>query len=196
VDSPRKEKDKLIWFPLFENGRNQSIIFSLLWGPLCGVWMEWNGIQQSKGSSQRQRNQQLFLQFSKTIQFHWLLLNEGRDCLILIGEWGGATNINNQSPSISSINLIDLMDWLEWLICWLFGLPPPGQQASIHQLCWLIAAAAAPLQASFIKLFHNLIHSAYGPGRTARQLFLLFISSPIRKSELEWKEESWMGCGS
>ena len=41
VAGPRKEKDKLIWFPLFENGRNQSIIISLLWGPLCVLRMEW-----------------------------------------------------------------------------------------------------------------------------------------------------------
>ena len=52
-------------------------------------------------------------------------------------------------------------------------------------VCWLRSSCAP-------SSFANSIHSAYGPGPNARQFFLYFFSSPIRKSELERNKENWM----
>ena len=86
-------------------------------------------------------------------------------CWLMIDEFVALAAVAAASlRSISSINFhfknerVDLMDWL--------AHPPP-------------------LQASLIKLFHNLIHSAYGPGRQRRQQPTFFIQLILKS----WNEK-------
>ena len=81
------------------------------------------------------------------------------------------------------MSLLCCVDW--WLCC--FGWPP-------HKFISWIWIAALFFAFALLKFHSSISNAAKGP--TARQLFLYFFSSPIRKSELERNKESWMGWAS
>ena len=96
--------------------------------------------------------------------------------------WAGQTT-NQSIINKKQMSLLCCVDW--WLCC--FGWPP-------HKFISWIWIAALFFAFALLKFHSSISNAAKGP--TARQLFLYFFSSPIRKSELERNKESWMGWAS